>query len=130
MSIEFSISEYIPAEPHRVYEAWLSTPEHTEMTGAPAQVSDLVGGTFTAWDGYISGKNMALVPNAGITQAWRTAEFSESEPDSLLEIVFAGENGGTRVTIEHRNLPQHGMQYYQGWQDFYFAPMATYFSTS
>ena len=127
MTIEFRVSDLIPAAPDKVYQAWLNTEQHTGMTGGKAVISDEVGGEFTAWDGYISGKNLELNPPLRIFQSWRTTEFETSDPDSLLEITFVAEGPATRVTIRHSELPDHGMQYQQGWIDAYFKPMKEYF---
>ncbi|GAG95593.1 unnamed protein product, partial [marine sediment metagenome] len=106
---------------------WLSSDEHSKMTGSPATVSANVGEEFEAWEGYIRGMNMELEFPRRILQRWRTSEFGNSEEDSLLEILFEVEEGGTRVTIRHSELPDHGMQYRQGWIDAYFTPMKAYF---
>ena len=45
----------------------------------------------------------------------------------MLEVLFEAEGAGTRVTLRHSNLPEHGMQYHQGWIDAYFTPMKAYF---
>ena len=127
MAIQFEVSEVIPAAPEKVYHAWLNSEEHSAMTGANARVSDKVGETFEAWDGYIQGKNLELEPPQRILQSWRTSEFDDSEKDSLLEISFVPEGAGTRVTIRHSDLPEHGIQYQQGWIDAYFVPMMAYF---
>lgn len=127
MAIEFSVSEIIPAHPEEVFDAWLDSEKHGSMTGGEAEISNLVGGKFTAWDGYISGENVSIVRPSLIVQDWRTVEFSDEEPDSCLEIRFEPEDEGTRVTITHSNLPSHGMQYKQGWVDNYFLPMKEYF---
>ena len=126
--VAFEISEILPATPLAIYQAWLNSEGHTRMTGSPAQSSDQVGGSFEAWDGYIFGKNLELAPDKQqIVQAWRTTEFQPSDPDSRLEITLAAEGKGTRVTIHHSNLPADGMQYKQGWVDYYFQPMLAYF---
>jgi uncharacterized protein YndB with AHSA1/START domain len=52
MAREFTVSATIPAAPKQVYDAWLSSKGHTQMTEAGAKVSARVGGSFTAWDGY------------------------------------------------------------------------------
>jgi uncharacterized protein YndB with AHSA1/START domain len=127
MSIEFEVSEVIPAIPEIVYNAWLSSKEHSRMTGSSARVSAKVGEPFEAWDGYIQGKNLELEPPRRILQLWRTSEFENSDKDSRLEILFIAEGDGTRVTIRHSDLPDHGMQYRQGWIDAYFVPMMAYF---
>jgi uncharacterized protein YndB with AHSA1/START domain len=127
MAIEFEISTLIPAAPEKVYEAWLESKQHGLMTGARAKVNAKVGGKFEAWDGYITGKNLKLETNKRIVQEWRTSEFSEDEDDSLLEITFAKAKEGTKLTIKHCNLPEHGMQYRRGWVESYFEPMKDYF---
>ena len=60
MSIEFEVSDVIPAPAEVIYEAWLDSEGHTLMTGGRAVVSDTVGGTFEAWDAYIQGKHLDL----------------------------------------------------------------------
>jgi hypothetical protein len=54
-------------------------------------------------------------------------EIEDSDEDSLLEILLKPEGKGTRITIRHSDLPDHGMQYKQGWIDAYFMPMKEYF---
>lgn len=127
MSIEFVVSELIPASPEEIYSAWLDTEEHTKMTGSAAKASNKAGDQFSAWDGYIQGENLELVPASRIFQTWRTTEFGVSDPDSYLEILFEGIENNTRVIIRHSNLPDHGMQYQQGWIEAYFIPMKEYF---
>jgi uncharacterized protein YndB with AHSA1/START domain len=97
------------------------------MTGSPATASSEVGGEFRAWDGYIQGINVELEPATRIVQRWRTREFAPSDPDSRLEIVLVPQAEGTQVSIRHSELPEHGMQYQQGWVDAYFTPMKEYF---
>ncbi|NQU31275.1 MAG: SRPBCC domain-containing protein [Anaerolineae bacterium] len=127
MGINFETSNLIPAPPEVVFKAWLDSDEHSKMTGGQAKVSAIVGETFEAWDGYIQGKNLELESSGRILQNWRTSEFEDSEEDSLLEILLEAEGKGTRITIRHSNLPEHGMQYHQGWFDSYFDPMKEYF---
>ena len=51
--INFEISAVIPATPDMIYDAWLNSEEHSQMTGGLAKVSAHIGDTFEAWDGYI-----------------------------------------------------------------------------
>ena len=129
MSIEFVVSAVIPATPQEVYRAWLTSDGHSGMTGSPAKVSDQVGGVFDAWDGYIHGKNLELVPNKRIVQAWRTSEFSQDEPDSRIEVTLEPVGSQTKLTLKHTGLPPHGGQYESGWVESYFEPMKEYFSS-
>ena len=112
-----------------MYAAWLDSEKHTIMTGGKAEVTDVIGATFLAWDGYIEGINLELEPGKRILQHWRTSEFEDTDEDSLLEVLLEAEGESTRITIRHSNLPEHGMQYKQGWVDAYFTPMQVYFDT-
>jgi uncharacterized protein YndB with AHSA1/START domain len=130
MAIEFVVTTLIPATPQEVYTAWLSSKGHSGMTGSPASVSATVGGEFTAWDGYIQGKNLELVPGKRIVQSWRTSEFSDDEPDSRLEITLEPLGKQTKLSLKHTGLPPHGGQYESGWVESYFEPMQVYFASS
>ena len=122
-------SALIPAQPEAIYAAWMSSKGHGEMTGSSARVTARVGSRFSAWDGYISGKTLELKLHSRILQSWRTTEFASGDPDSLLEVLLAKTKGGTRVTLNHSNIPAgHGPEYKKGWIDFYFKPMKEYFA--
>ena len=127
MPLKFKISAIVPATPTEVYKTWLDSKGHTKMTGSKAKISDKVGAAFEAWDGYITGANLELLPSKLIVQSWRTTEFDETDQDSRLEIILLAVRGGTKVTLSHSNLPTHGEQYRQGWVESYFEPMKAYF---
>lgn len=128
MGYDFEVSDSVPGSPHDVYEAWLSSEGHSAMTGADAEVDPAVGGAFEAWDGYITGRTLALEPDRRIVQAWRTSEFDDLHPDSQIEVLLAPEGEGTRITIRHTNVPDGQFGYEQGgWQESYFEPMREYF---
>jgi activator of HSP90 ATPase len=130
MAIEFVVSTMLPATPEEVYDTWMSSEGHSAMTGSPAKISDQVGGEFEAWDGYIHGKNINLERGMLIVQSWRTSDFSDTEDDSLIEINLKPVGDQTELTLRHSNLPDHGMQYKDGWVESYFEPMKEYFSNN
>jgi hypothetical protein len=99
------------------------------MTGAKATSQAHVGGTFTAWNGYIFGQHQELVPPRRIVQSWRTTEFPEDCPDSRLVVEFAPEADGTRLTLVQSELPAGEAERYEaGWQQFYIEPIQRYFA--
>jgi activator of HSP90 ATPase len=99
------------------------------MTGSTAKVEPRAGGTFTAWDGYITGKTLELKPYSRIVQAWRTSEFPDESPDSRLEIILEAAKKGTKLTLIHSKIPDDQADSYEGgWEDNYFKPMKEYFS--
>ena len=131
MKTAFRVTSWLPADPEKVFRAWLSSAGHTAMTGSPAKVTPRVGGKFTAWDGYITGKTLELKPYSRIVQAWRTSEFADDDPDSRIEVVFEPAKGGSKLTLSHSNIPAgQASSYESGWEESYFAPMREYFGAS
>lgn len=125
----FTLTTILPASAEEIYNAWLSSAGHSQMTGSQAEVQGGSGGAFTAWDGYIWGRTLELEANRVIVQAWRTSEFPEGSPDSRVEILLEEDLNGTKITLTHTNIPDgQGENYKQGWDDFYFTPMRAYFS--
>jgi hypothetical protein len=73
MKESFEIKATFKVKPSKIYEAWLDSTQHSNMTGGEAVCSPNIGDSFTAWDGYIEGKNIDLKPNTEIVQCWRTS---------------------------------------------------------
>jgi uncharacterized protein YndB with AHSA1/START domain len=128
MPYSYTLSTVIPASPAEIYRAWLDSIAHSEMTGGEATMSDEVGADVSAWDGYITGRNLELIPGERIVQSWRTTEFDDEFEDSVITILLQETEGGTLLTLEHRNVPDEYKSYEEGgWQSNYFEPMIEYF---
>lgn len=124
MPYQFTLKTTIPATPQQVYDAWLSSKEHSAMTGGVANVDPKVGGDFDAWDGYITGKTIELDPGRRILQTWRTSQFTEKDSDSIIEVLLESDGDGTLLTLIHSNVPDGQTSYEEvGWQQHYFEPM-------
>ena len=54
MPYAFTLTTTIPASAQEIYDAWLDSLTHSEMTRSEANLSDEVGAEVSAWDGYIS----------------------------------------------------------------------------
>ena len=78
----------ISATPNEVYEAFVDPKKHSKFTGSKATFDPRVGGEFTAWDGYISGKNLELKEGKRIVQEWQTTEWPKGFPPSRLELAL------------------------------------------
>ncbi len=131
MADQFTTTARFPVAAKELYDAWLDTKKHGEMTGSTAFVAPGIGGKFSAWDGYIEGTTLELEPNKRIVQAWRSSDFPEGSPDSRVEIIFEQADAGTKVTIKHTNIPDgQGPEFKDGWDEFYFEPMKAYFKKS
>ena len=125
----FTLRKQFPVPAMTVYNAWLDSEEHSAMTGGEAQIEPKAGSEFSAWDGYISGKLTALVEGKEITQTWRTSNFAEEDEDSLLRILLTDNAEGCELELVHSKIPDDGADYYTGWQEHYFEPMESYFTS-
>jgi uncharacterized protein YndB with AHSA1/START domain len=129
MPYTFTLTASIPATPEEIYQAWLDSLAHSEMTGGEATMSDQIGAEVSAWDGYISGRNVELIPSERIVQSWRTSEFDDEDEDSVITVVLEPVGGETLLTLEHSNVPDEYRSYEEGgWESNYFEPMIAYFA--
>src|SRR3989337_4514417 len=121
----------IPASPEDVYAAFIDAKKHSAFTGSKATCDPKVGGEFTAWNGYISGRNLELEKGKRIVQEWITTEWPDGYPPSRLEFTFCKVSGGTELTMVHSNIPaDQADEYRQGWIDNYWDPLKAYFEKS
>lgn len=128
MSDSIKLTVTLPTDPKTLYNAWLNSEKHSAFTKSKTVIHKKVGSSFTAGDGYITGKNELLHMNKRIVQTWRTTDFNEDNPDSTLEITFEKVEKGTKLILNHSNLPNDtGKIYRKGWRDHYFKPMKDYF---
>jgi len=118
----------IPANPMEVYEAYMDAEKHAEFTGSGATSDPKVGGEFTAWDGYITGKNLELEPGKKIVQEWRSSDFPDGYASSRLELILKESKGFTELTMVHSGVPEEiANDIAQGWKDFYWEPLKKHF---
>ena len=129
MAYEFTVADVLPASSMAVYEAWMSGEGHAAMTGGSAQIDARVGGEYSAWDGYISGRTLVLEPGRRIVQSWRTSEFADADADSQIEVLLEKVPEGTKITLHHTQIPDGQSGYEDGWKENYFDPMREYFSS-
>ena len=128
MTEKLKLSVTVAGKPDDVYDAWMDSKKHAAMTGSEAEIDPKVNGAFTAWDGYIEGTTVELEPKRRVVQQWRTTDFPEGSPDSLIEVIFEKSEKGTKVVLIHTEIPDgQKEEYKQGWKEFYFDPMRAYF---
>ncbi len=118
----------IRASPHEVYEALMDTKTFTTFTGDHAKLNRGVGGTFTAFGGYVKGKNLELVPDQKIVQEWQADE--EGWPKnhfSIITIILTLTDEGTRLDFTQDKLPQACAEdITKGWEEYYWQPLKNY----
>jgi activator of HSP90 ATPase len=125
------------ADSSRVYEALTNARQFEAVTrlsdaatlltapGAkPTAISTEVGGAFTLFGGYITGRHLELQPGRRLVQAWRAASW---EPGAFSVVRFALEPApqGCRLSFDHRGFPDsQGPSLAYGWRVHYWEPLA------
>ena len=120
-----SFAKLTPAD---LYELFMDSAKHSAATGAPAKISRKVGGKWSAFGGMILGKNLVLVPDRMIVQAWRSSAWKEADPDSILVLHFEkSASGGATVHLAHVGVPHYDHKgVTQGWMNYYWKPWKEY----
>lgn len=120
--MDLTKSYFIGAPPEAVWRA-LTEPELVAAWGAgPAEMRAEPGAAFTLWGGEIWGTVTAAEPPSRLVQEW-WADYEWEEP-SHVAFTLAAEGDGTRLTLEHTDVPEDEAEEFDaGWDDSYLGPL-------
>jgi activator of HSP90 ATPase len=112
------------ATPKRIYETLTDAKQFTAFSGgAPADISAEVGSSFSCFGGMVLGRNIELIPNRRIVQAWRAKPW-ESGVYSIAKFELREEGAGTRVIFDQTGFPPEQHEHLEGgWQTNYWEPL-------
>jgi uncharacterized protein YndB with AHSA1/START domain len=127
------------ASPKRVYEALIDAKQFNRViqlsaavkSGAmlgdkPTEISREAGGAFTLFGGYITGRQIELVPNQRIVQAWRTAG-GDRGIYSIAGFQFTEQGSDAKLVFDHTGFPESLAEHLAtGWHINYWEPLAKY----
>ena len=113
--------------PQQLYEALLDSKQFTEFSGRPAEINREVGGAFSLFKGHIIGRNLELVPNERIVQAWRVVTWPEGAY-SIVRFDLKPHGSGTHLAFDHIGFPE-GLRDHlaTGWEENYWSLLKKYF---
>ena len=113
--------------PKALYETYMDGEKHSIATGAPAKISAKEGSDYSAHSGYITGKNLQLIPNRLIVQSWRAQSWSAEDVDSTFVIYLEPQGVDTLLHAIHANLPDNAADSIDsGWHKMYWEPIRLY----
>ena len=114
--------------PQRIYELLLSSKQFATLTGRPAEIDPRAGGAFSTFGKLIEGRNIELVPNQRIVQAWRPVAW---EPGlySIVRFELKPHNSETTIVLDHTGFPEGDFAHLEwGWNSHYWEPLRKSFS--
>ena len=124
-------SVLLPTSPKEVFEAWMDSKKHGEMVEGNAKIDPKVGGSFSIWDGAITGKTLEInSTKLHIVQSWRYEydDWPKGSPSTITLDFEPDKNGRCRLNLLHTGVPaKYADEISKGWKDYYWEPMKKYF---
>ena len=113
----------VKASVERIYRALLDPKQFAAFSGMPADIGVKEGDAFSMFAGVIVGRNVELVPNRRIVQAWRSSHWPQGSY-SIVKFELLPQDAGAMVVLDHRGFPDG--QYdnlFSGWNEHYWEPL-------
>ena len=125
------------ASRQRVYTALTDPKQFTKVVSfstvtkaAPAEISGEVGGPFACFGGHIVGRQVELVPNQRIVQAWRVVTWDPGVY-SIARFELKEQGAVTRLVFDHMGFPLGMAEHLaEGWKANYWEPMRKYLAST
>jgi activator of HSP90 ATPase len=111
------------ASPQRIYEALLDSKQFAAFSGMPAAIDSKAGGAFSMFGGMIVGRNVELIPNQRIVQAWRPTHWDPGVY-SIVRFELKAQGAETMLVLDHTGFPEgefDGLE--SGWHNHYGEPL-------
>ena len=115
------------ASPETFFQAILDAKHFADFSGMPATIEATQGGAISMFGGLIQGRNIELVPNQRIVQAWRPASWSPGVY-SIVHFELKPSGAGTNLTFDHTGFASGLYDHLDwGWKNRYWGPLNKYF---
>jgi activator of HSP90 ATPase len=114
------------ARAQRIYEILLHAKQFAAFTGMAADIDAKPGDAFSLFGGMIVGRNVELIPNERIVQAWRPASW---DPGifSIVRFQLKSQDSACKVILDHTGFPAGLYDHLsEGWKSHYWEPLAKY----
>jgi activator of HSP90 ATPase len=114
----------LKATPQRIYQALLSSKDFAAFTGAPAQIDPKPGGAFSLFGGAVVGRNIELVPNQRIVQAWRVVADFPDGVYTMVKFELKPRDSQTTVVLDQAGFAEGDFDHLSlGWHSHYWEPL-------
>ena len=98
-----------------------------KLGAAKTEIGANAGDAFRLFGGYIVGRQLELVPDTRLVQAWREQSWDPGQ-FSLVRFALADDGAGTRLAFDHTGFPRGAGEHLSiGWYQDYWDPLAKYF---
>jgi activator of HSP90 ATPase len=92
----------------------------------PAEISREPGGAFALFGGYVTGRQIELIPDQRVVQVWRAGSW-DSGAYSIARFELIEQGIGTKIIFDHRGFPDGTAKHLaDGWKENYWEPLAKF----
>jgi activator of HSP90 ATPase len=122
----------LKASPKRIYEALTDAQQFqkvtmlsvdaqgTDFATKPAVISRELGSAFRLFGGYVTGRQIELVANQRLVQAWRAGSWPAGMY-SIARFELVSEGASTKIVFDHTGFPQGDAEHLAaGWKSHYW----------
>ncbi|MGB0080996.1 MAG: SRPBCC family protein [Terracidiphilus sp.] len=114
------------ATPEHLFHILLDSKQFAAFTGMPATIDPSPGGTFHTFGPLIEGRNVELIPQQRIVQAWRPT-YWDPGLYSMIHFELKASSGGTTLVLDHTGFPEGDFDHLSsGWYARYWDPLKKY----
>lgn len=94
-----------------------------DLVSKPAEITREPGAAFSIFGAYIVGRQIELVPNQRIVQAWRVMSW-DTGVYSIVKFELMEQGSGTKLVFDHTGFPVgDGEHLAAGWKTNYWEPL-------
>jgi activator of HSP90 ATPase len=107
----------------RIYQVLLDAKQFAAFSRQAAEIQPQPGAAFKLFGGRITGRNIELIPDQRIVQAWRPESWAPGIY-SIVRFELAAHGTGTRVVLDHAGFAEdkwEGLN--RGWAENYWEPL-------
>ena len=118
------------ATAQRLYEILLNSKDFAAFTGMAAEIDSKPGGAFSTFSGMIVGRNVELVADQRIVQAWRPTRWDPGVY-SIVKFELKPQGPETVVTLDHTGFPEGEYDHlFPGWKLRYWDPLTKFLAST
>lgn len=125
----FEITFIVYASPQKVYEALTNQQLIQKWSNGKAVFNLKKNAPYEMFDGWAKGEIIEFELNKSLSYTWKTSEWSDKIKFSTVHITLSKNIAGTKVEIEHINLPskEESDKHKEGWITFVLEPLNDFF---
>jgi len=127
---EFAIhlEKSFPTTPESIYKLLINGAKFGDVTEMPGKGGGTEGAFFSIFGDFVTGRQIELVPNERITQAWRMMDWAPGQY-SIVRFTLVVEGAETKLIVDQVGHPEEFHEHIESnWEGFYFRPFAKHFT--